>query len=467
MATTLSDPVKVLYCAQCGMPPEYCEFGPDFKTHCKPWLLKAHPEVCARLHGGGTKGEKAAAAAVTAAAAAAVTAAPSDAGPATKAKAAVVVATAPWTMKERLTNFYAKYDAAKVSEVDVLLAKYKGKEEPLFLALVKKYGKEPLDPYLKFKYGLTEEDDDSDDDGGDDDDDDEDDDEDDGKKKQAGKAPAAAAKAPAAAAKAPAALPSPSAVPATAPWTMKERLTNFYAKYDAAKVSEVDVLLAKYKGKEEPLFLALVKKYGKEPLDPYLKFKYGLTEEDDDNDDGDNDGDDSSDEEEETSVDKTTKAVGALKIAQDAAKAKVKAAAGGGAAAAAEDGEDDEDDEDDEEEKEEVATKNKDARGASAKTSKKVDTRVVIAKDQRNKKKAITVVIGLDTVPDVKLKECAKAFAKRFAGASSVKEREGGGQEVIIQGDHMEEVARMIIEKFKVKKNCVFLDIDGAFVAID
>ncbi|XP_039121148.1 translation machinery-associated protein 22 [Dioscorea cayenensis subsp. rotundata] len=30
-------PVRVLYCGVCGLPAEYCEFGPDFEK-CKPWL---------------------------------------------------------------------------------------------------------------------------------------------------------------------------------------------------------------------------------------------------------------------------------------------------------------------------------------------------------------------------------------------------------------------------------------------
>ncbi|KAK2989670.1 hypothetical protein RJ640_021590, partial [Escallonia rubra] len=37
-------PVQVLYCEICGLPPEYCEFGPDFEK-CKPWLIKNAPDV--------------------------------------------------------------------------------------------------------------------------------------------------------------------------------------------------------------------------------------------------------------------------------------------------------------------------------------------------------------------------------------------------------------------------------------
>ncbi|KAL8503051.1 hypothetical protein ACS0TY_021975 [Phlomoides rotata] len=37
-------PVKVLYCGVCGLPAEYCEFGPDFEK-CKPWLIQNAPEL--------------------------------------------------------------------------------------------------------------------------------------------------------------------------------------------------------------------------------------------------------------------------------------------------------------------------------------------------------------------------------------------------------------------------------------
>ncbi|GAB4834981.1 hypothetical protein Ancab_033248 [Ancistrocladus abbreviatus] len=36
--------VRVLYCAVCGLPAEYCEFGPDFEK-CKPWLIQNAPDL--------------------------------------------------------------------------------------------------------------------------------------------------------------------------------------------------------------------------------------------------------------------------------------------------------------------------------------------------------------------------------------------------------------------------------------
>ncbi|KAB2618362.1 translation machinery-associated protein 22-like [Pyrus ussuriensis x Pyrus communis] len=37
-------PVRVLYCAVCSLPAEYCEFGPDFEK-CKPWLIQNAPAL--------------------------------------------------------------------------------------------------------------------------------------------------------------------------------------------------------------------------------------------------------------------------------------------------------------------------------------------------------------------------------------------------------------------------------------
>lgn len=37
-------PVRVLYCGVCGLPAEYCEFGPDFES-CKPWLIQNVPDL--------------------------------------------------------------------------------------------------------------------------------------------------------------------------------------------------------------------------------------------------------------------------------------------------------------------------------------------------------------------------------------------------------------------------------------
>nr|GEV23181.1 translation machinery-associated protein 22-like [Tanacetum cinerariifolium] len=45
------EPVKVLYCGVCGLPAEYCEFGPDFEK-CKPWLIQNTPNLYPNLVNG-------------------------------------------------------------------------------------------------------------------------------------------------------------------------------------------------------------------------------------------------------------------------------------------------------------------------------------------------------------------------------------------------------------------------------
>lgn len=251
-------PIQVIYCGKCGIPPEYCEYGPDFETHCNPWLKKNHPELHAKL---------------------------------------------------------------------------------------------------KALRGVSED-----------------------EKEQEDTSPVETSR------------PSE-------PWTMEERLTAFYNKYQPDKVSDVPGLLEKYAGKEDKLFLALVKKYGPEPEDPFY---------------ADDESDDESDDDEEL-----------------------------------------------EEGMENLNVAGKKRRGVKAKKVEKVETRVVIQKEKRNKKKATTVVLGMDTVPGLKLKDVAKDFSKRFAGSSSVKDGLKGEKQIIIQGDHMEDVAEMVVKKFKVPGSCVFLDYEG------
>lgn len=45
-------PLSVVYCAKCGLPPEYCEWAPkayDFEV-CKKWLAEEHPPLYAKLY---------------------------------------------------------------------------------------------------------------------------------------------------------------------------------------------------------------------------------------------------------------------------------------------------------------------------------------------------------------------------------------------------------------------------------
>jgi density-regulated protein len=259
---------EVIYCAKCGMPPEYCEYGPDFETHCAPWLSKNHKDLFDKLLA--LRG-----------ASAATTTAPKEA---------------------------------------------------------------------------------------------------DGKP------------------------PKPDR-----PRTIEERLVAFYEEYEKSKLDSIPGLLEKYAGKEDKLFLALTKKYGPEPHDPY----YTESEEEDDDDDDD---------------DEVAEGMEDLAVGDK-----------------------------------------KKRRGAGAKKSKEDATacKVVVQKRAQNKRRVLTVVMGMETVPDIKLKDVSKAFSKRFAGSSSVKDgAKGKEKEIIIQGDHVFDVAEMIVDKFGVPDTAVFVDCDGEVVPL-
>ncbi len=69
---------------------------------------------------------------------------------------------------------------------------------------------------------------------------------------------------------------------------------------------------------------------------------------------------------------------------------------------------------------------------------------------QRQKKKYTTVIAGLDTVPNIKLKDAVKAFGKKFSSGSSINESETGKKEIVIQGDVSFELPPYLVKEFKV-----------------
>jgi len=108
-------------------------------------------------------------------------------------------------------------------------------------------------------------------------------------------------------------------------------------------------------------------------------------------------------------------------------------------------------------------------RGAAAKHNDETGaiTWVVVQKVAQKKGRQLTVISGMETVTGIKLKDVSKAFSKKFAGSSSVKKTVQGNEEIIIQGDHVYDVAEMIVDKFKVAESAVFIDIgDGEIVPL-
>ncbi|KAJ2697442.1 Translation machinery-associated protein 22 [Coemansia sp. IMI 203386] len=77
---------------------------------------------------------------------------------------------------------------------------------------------------------------------------------------------------------------------------------------------------------------------------------------------------------------------------------------------------------------------------------KKMASKVVIRRVERNKRKRVTTVTGLE-VFGVDLKKTAKEFANHFACGGSVSKNPQGQDEIVVQGDFSDEILQIIIKK--------------------
>lgn len=100
---------------------------------------------------------------------------------------------------------------------------------------------------------------------------------------------------------------------------------------------------------------------------------------------------------------------------------------------------------------------------AEAAEQKQADKRatsiVTIKRIERNKRKHVTAVSGLEAF-DLDLKKVAKEFGKKFATGSSVTKTPSGGEEIVVQGDVSDEIEEFLNEKYKQipEDNIEFVD---------
>lgn len=73
---------------------------------------------------------------------------------------------------------------------------------------------------------------------------------------------------------------------------------------------------------------------------------------------------------------------------------------------------------------------------------------VTIKRIERNKRKHVTSVSGLENF-GLDLKKVAKDFGKKFATGSSVTKTPSGGEEIVVQGDVSDEIEEFLLEKYK------------------
>ncbi|KAG5948037.1 Translation machinery-associated protein 22 [Claviceps sp. LM77 group G4] len=100
------------------------------------------------------------------------------------------------------------------------------------------------------------------------------------------------------------------------------------------------------------------------------------------------------------------------------------------------------------------------AEAAEAKQADKIANSVVtIKRIERNKKKHVTAVVGLEAF-GLELKKVAKDLGKKFATGSSVTKLASGGEEIVVQGDVSDELEEFILEKYKEipEDNIEFID---------
>jgi density-regulated protein len=79
---------------------------------------------------------------------------------------------------------------------------------------------------------------------------------------------------------------------------------------------------------------------------------------------------------------------------------------------------------------------------------RKADAMVYIKRVERQKRKYVTVVIGLEQ-HGLDLKKMAKEFGKKFATGSSVTKTPSGGEEITVQGDVSDDMFDYLEEKYE------------------
>lgn len=98
----------------------------------------------------------------------------------------------------------------------------------------------------------------------------------------------------------------------------------------------------------------------------------------------------------------------------------------------------------------------KDAQKKAAKASaieareaeKRATSSIIIKRVERNKRKYVTCITGLEAF-GLDMKKVAKDLGKKFATGSSVTKMPGGGEEITVQGDLSEDIEEWLLGQYK------------------
>ncbi|BGP19063.1 hypothetical protein JCM10213_009227 [Rhodosporidiobolus nylandii] len=97
----------------------------------------------------------------------------------------------------------------------------------------------------------------------------------------------------------------------------------------------------------------------------------------------------------------------------------------------------------------------KEEQKAEKEKAKIASSNVIIKRTERNKKKWVTSVQGLQHF-GIDLKKAAKLFANKFGAGATVSKTPQGDEEILIQGDASVEVEEMLLEREDKKLVAVF-----------
>ncbi|KAF2253141.1 RNA binding protein-like protein Tma22 [Trematosphaeria pertusa] len=78
----------------------------------------------------------------------------------------------------------------------------------------------------------------------------------------------------------------------------------------------------------------------------------------------------------------------------------------------------------------------------------RASSKILIKRIERNKRKYVTAVQGLEAF-GLDIKKVAKDFGKKFATGSSVTKIPGGGEEITVQGDLSDDIYDYVVETYK------------------
>lgn len=85
---------------------------------------------------------------------------------------------------------------------------------------------------------------------------------------------------------------------------------------------------------------------------------------------------------------------------------------------------------------------------AKREAEKRESSKVIIKRVERQKRKYVTVVSGMEAFGH-DLKKVAKDFGKKFACGSSVTKNPAGGEEITVQGDLQADIEEYVLDNFE------------------